>query len=82
MIDKPALIPKSPAGAVVAGGTLTGLLAALGWVGSTLLDLEQTVTRAGDRYESMHERIYAIDQSIDQLQERLVIIEQAVLKDG
>jgi hypothetical protein len=82
-IDEKPLVPKSPAGAMAAGGTLTALLGALGWVASEMLELEKTVTHVGDQITSTQtqhsEQLKDIDEDVDKLEDRMTILEQDVL---
>jgi hypothetical protein len=80
--EKP-LVPKNPAGAMAAGGTLTALLGALGWVASEMITLEKDVTQVGDQIQatqSQHsEMLRDIDEDVDKLEDRMTILEHEVL---
>jgi hypothetical protein len=83
-VDEKPLVPKSPAGAMAAGGTLTALLGALGWIATEMLDIEKTVTHVGDQITSTQtqhsEQLKDIDEDVDKLEDRMTIIEQEVLE--
>jgi hypothetical protein len=81
--EKP-LVPKNPAGAMAAGGTLTALLGALGWVASEMVTLEKDVTQVGDRIQATQEQhgemLRDIDEDVDKLEDRMTIVEREVLE--
>jgi predicted nucleic acid-binding Zn-ribbon protein len=82
--NDPPLVPKSPAGAMAAGGTVTALMAALGWLASEMLDLEKTVTHVGDQITSVQsqhsEQLGDIDEDVDKLEDRMTIMEREMLE--
>ena len=75
-----------PKSAAAVGGVGAAVLAALGWLASELIDIEQRVERATNRVEigqsNISKQLIRLDEDVDDLQDRMAVIESQIIDHG